>query len=45
MKMAVFWDVEYLEVLTASIIKVHCPDDGGSKHLRNVAQLVPDYTV
>jgi hypothetical protein len=23
----------------------HHPDDGGSKHLRNVRKLLPDYTV
>jgi hypothetical protein len=24
---------------------IHCPDDGGSKHLWNVSKLLPDYTV
>jgi hypothetical protein len=39
MKMAVFWVVvpcnlvDVSEVLAASIIRTHRPDDGGSKHL------------
>jgi hypothetical protein len=31
-------------MLAASII-THRPDDGGSKHLRKVGKLLPDYTV
>jgi hypothetical protein len=53
MKATVFWDVApyslakvVSEVLAVSIIMMStdCPDDGGSKHLRNVGKLLPDYT-
>jgi hypothetical protein len=52
MKMTVFWvaapasSVEVnnvSEVLAASIITPHHSDDGGSKHLSNFGQILPDY--
>jgi hypothetical protein len=33
------------QMLADSIIRPHCPDDGGSKNLWNVSKLLPDYTV
>jgi hypothetical protein len=36
--------IDVSEVLGASIIKIHLPDDGRSKHLSNVNKLLPDYT-
>jgi hypothetical protein len=46
MKMAIFW-----VVALCTLVKVYwcfrgagCPDDGGSKHLWNVSELIPDYT-
>jgi hypothetical protein len=35
----VFW-----AVAPRSLVKIHRPDDGGSKHLWNVSKLLPDYT-
>jgi hypothetical protein len=39
MKMANFW------VLAPCSLVDDCPDDGGSKHLRNVGKLLLDYMV
>jgi hypothetical protein len=33
-----------VQVLAATIIRAHRPDDGGSKHFRNVGKLLSYYT-
>jgi hypothetical protein len=43
-KMAVFWVVEVYQHFRSPCC-LHRPDDGGSKDLRNVGKLLPDYTV
>jgi hypothetical protein len=43
MKMTVFWDVASSSC--SQVEDEHRPDDGGGKHLRNVGDLLPDYTV
>jgi hypothetical protein len=44
-----FYQTTWRNILEDSNLqyKRHChgPDDGGSKHLRNVSQFVPDYTL
>jgi hypothetical protein len=51
MKIIVFWDVApcslievYQRFRGTYCIHHHSPDDGGSKHLRNVGKFLPDYT-
>jgi hypothetical protein len=46
MKMAVFWVVAPCSLVeVCQHFRGHRPDDGGSKDLRNVGKLLPDYTV
>jgi hypothetical protein len=52
MKTTVFWDVAPCSLVQfnqrfrgACYLRYQCDDDGSSKHLGNIAKLLPDYTV
>jgi hypothetical protein len=53
MKTALLWDIapcryieidRGLEVLAACIIRAMTPDDGASKHLRNIDEFLPKFS-